>query len=103
MNLEQLEAAFRAIQIDLSITDFKQDEDFIGFELNGTEYLLPKKHMENSTVVEFCEAAQFELNAADLESGNWRAILDIMAVICKPVGEVYEYDEANHNLRNTQI
>jgi len=99
MDIEQLEAAYWAIELDLSIYDFKPSEDFTGFLIGNTEYLLPKQHMIGSTVIEFTEAANFELNFEGVENGNWVAMLDVMAVICRPKGEVYNYTEANHIAR----
>ncbi|MHC4316404.1 MAG: hypothetical protein ACYSW3_28510 [Planctomycetota bacterium] len=103
MNLVQLENAFWTIQIDLSLDNLTFDEEFTGFEIGKKEYLLPKKHMEGSTVVEFAEAAQFQEKQEDLENGQWLAMLDVMVVLCRPKGEVYEYIEQRHNVRKKQF
>jgi hypothetical protein len=99
MLLEELEAAYWAIDIDLNLDNVQIDEDFTGFRIGNTEYLLPQKHMEGSTVLEFTESAQFELNMAEVKNGNWLALLDVMTVICRPQGEVYEYTKQRNEIR----
>jgi len=34
-----------------------------------------------------------------LDNGQWLAMLDVMVVLCRPSGEVYEYNENKHNQR----
>ena len=99
LNLEQLEQAFFAIEHDLNIEQEKEDEDFCGFDIDGKEWLLPKRHMIGSTVAEFSEAAQFEENVNELEGGSWAAMQDVMVVLCRPKNEPYSYDEKRHNIR----
>lgn len=99
MDRGQLFNAYWTIQADLNINALTYDETFTGFELRGKEWLLPKKHMEGATVVEFAEAAQFQDRMQDLDDGQWLAMLDVMVVLCRPSGEVYEYNEKRHNQR----
>ena len=48
--------------------------------------------MKGSTVIEFAEISEFEAQLEDLEEkGNWGAMSKIMAVICRPAGEFYDY------------
>lgn len=99
MDKEQLSAAYWAIDVDLSLDKATVNEDFTGFELGKVEYLLPQKHMIGSTVLEFTESAHFEHQMSDVKNGNWLALLDVMAVICRPKGEVYSYKKDHHEMR----
>lgn len=99
LNLEQLQQAFYAIQLDLDIHNIKEDVEFTGFLIGNKEFLLPRRNMIGSTVAEFAEAAQFQENMQDLENGHWFSMLDVMVVLCKPAGEVYEYEETKHEMR----
>ena len=48
--------------------------------------------MKGSTDIEFAEISEFEAQLEDLEEkGNWGAMSKIMAVICRPAGEFYDY------------
>lgn len=99
LNLEELQQAFYAIQIDLNINDVEEDVEFTGFLIGKKEYLLPKKNMVGSTVAEFAEAAQFQENMQELENGHWKSMLDVMVVLCRPSGEAYEWNEKRHEMR----
>jgi hypothetical protein len=85
--------AFWALQVQMNPDNSEIDENYTGFAIKGAEYLLPKKHMEGSTVEEFADAAQFQENMTHLKGGNWRAMLDVMTVLCRPKGELYNDDE----------
>lgn len=99
MDKEQISAAYWAIEVDLSIENSQVNEDFTGFTIGNKEYLLPQRHMMGSTVIEFTEAAHFEQQVEDVKNGKWLALLDIMAVICRPKGEVYNYEKGHHEMR----
>ena len=99
MNLDQLEQTFWTIEYELNPENAEIKEDWTGFKIDKIEYLPPSKHMEDSTVVEFAESAQFQENMKDVENGNWLAMQDVMVVLCRPVGEVYEYDKIKHEAR----
>lgn len=88
MSVSQLEQAFWTIEVDFANVDYQ--EDFCGFNIEGVEYLLPKRHMIESTLGEFVEAAQFQDALAHIEGGEWKALLDVMCVLCRPVDEVYD-------------
>lgn len=88
LDLETLEFAFWGIEYLFG--SFKPTADFTGFEVGGVEYLLPAEHMKKSTLIEFAEAAQYEENVKDLKAGNHIAILDNMAILCRPKGEQYD-------------
>ena len=99
LSIEQLEAAYWAIEVDLSLENSQINEDFTGFTLGDKEYLLPQRHMVGSTVLEFTESAHFEQQMEDVKNGKWLALLDIMAVLCRPKGEVYNYEKGHHEMR----
>ena len=99
MNLEDLKNTFWTLQLEMNPSNSDIDETFVGFEINGVEYLLPKKHMTESTVLEFSESAQFQSQMKNVEGGDFRAMADVMVVLCKPKGEVYSYNEMKHNRR----
>lgn len=99
VNLEHLEATYWALFYEMNPDNAKIDEDFAGFDINGTLYIPPIKHMTESTVVEFMESAQFQENMKDIEGGNWLSMLDVMVVLCRPKGEPYEYVESKHEAR----
>ncbi len=88
LDLKELELSFWGIEYLFG--SFKPNKDFAGFELNGVEYILPAEHMKQSTLIEFAEAAQYEENVKDLKAGNHIAILDNMAILCRPKGEQYD-------------
>lgn len=99
MNLDQLEGTFWMLQYEMNPANAKANEDFTGFEVEGIEYLLPKKHMTESTVLEFAESAQFQMAMADVNGGNYSAMADVMCVLCRPKDEKYSYSEIKHNRR----
>jgi hypothetical protein len=101
MNRIQLESSFWAIQATLDLENLKPDETFTGFAIKGVEYTLPKKHMEDSTVSEFAETAQFQEHMQEVENGRWLSMLDVLAVLCRkrPEEEPYRYDRNRHELR----
>ena len=99
MNLNELEQTFWTIEYELNPNHAEIDEEWTGFKLNGVEYLPPMKHMEESTVIEFAESAQFQENMKEVEGGNWLAMLDVMVVLCRPKGEIYDYQKGKHERR----
>lgn len=91
LGLKKLELSFWAIE--LLFLKFAPDPTFNGFDLGGVSYSLPSENMTDATFIEFAEAAQFQANVQELKGGNFLAILDIMAVLCRPAGEVYDADK----------
>ena len=89
LDLKKLELAFWGIEFLFG--GFTPNPDFVGFEVDGIEYLLPKEHMAQSTLIEFAECAEYEEKVKEYNSGNHYAMLDLMAILCRPKGE--EYDE----------
>ena len=99
MNLEQLEQTFWTLHFEMNPDNAKIDEKFTGFEIKGVEYLLPIKHMTESTVLEFAESAQFQTAMIGVQNGEYRAMADVMVVLCRPKGEPYKYSKIRHSNR----
>lgn len=105
LNKDELFRLFWSLQSLLDLENAKQDEDFVGFELNKKFFSLPKKHMQGATVSEFSEAAQFQEEMEEVENGRWFGLLDAAVVLCRPrpQEEPYRYDENRHKLRKKQF
>lgn len=95
----ELSPAYWAIELDLMLSKAQINEDFVSFTIGNKEYFLPQRHMMGSTVLEFTESAHFEQQMEDVKNGKWLALLDIMAVLCRPKGEVYNYEKGHHEMR----
>ena len=65
-------------------TTYKQLYDF-----NGKVYTLPEKLMEKSTLIEFTMAAQYDKALNQVKNGQADGLLNVMAVLLKPLGEDY--------------
>jgi hypothetical protein len=65
-------------------TKYKQLYDF-----NGKVYTLPERLMEKSTLLEFTMAAQYDKAMNQVRNGDPEGLLNIMAVLLKPLGEDY--------------
>jgi hypothetical protein len=65
-------------------TKYKQLYDF-----NGKVYTLPERLMEKSTLLEFTMAAQYDKAMNQVKNGDSEGLLNIMAVLLKPLGEDY--------------
>jgi len=65
-------------------TKYKQLYDF-----NGKVYTLPERLMEKSTLLEFTMAAQYDKAMNQVKNGDPAGLLNIMAVLLKPLGEDY--------------
>ncbi len=65
-------------------TKYKQLYDF-----NGKVYTLPERLMEKSTLLEFTMAAQYDKAMNQVKNGDPQGLLNIMAVLLKPLGEDY--------------
>jgi hypothetical protein len=65
-------------------TKYKQLYDF-----NGKVYNLPERLMEKSTLLEFTMAAQYDKAMNQVKNGDPEGLLNIMAVLLKPLGEDY--------------
>lgn len=88
--LETLEAAFWSIQYEMNPDNATINKDYTGFEIGGIEYLCPPKHMAGSTAIEFIAAAQYQHFNAKVQGGQWKAMLDVLVVLCRPKGESYD-------------
>jgi hypothetical protein len=65
-------------------TKYKQLYDF-----NGKVYTLPERLMEKSTLLEFTMAAQYDKAMNQVKNGDPEGLLNIMAVLLKPLNEDY--------------
>jgi hypothetical protein len=65
-------------------TKYKQLYDF-----KGKVYTLPERLMEKSTLLEFTMAAQYDKAMNQVKNGEPEGLLNIMAVLLKPLGEDY--------------
>jgi hypothetical protein len=65
-------------------TKYKQLYDF-----NGKVYTLPERLMEKSTLLEFTMAAQYDKAMNQFKNGDPAGLLNIMAVLLKPLSEDY--------------
>ena len=93
LDKDTLFAAYWALQYQMNPDNAEVNEEYTGFELKGVEYLVPSKHMIGSTVEEFSSAAQYQEDMNHLKAGNWRSMLDVMTVLCRPKGELYNSDK----------
>tara|TARA_R110002126_G_scaffold1580_1_gene9311 strand:+ start:336 stop:1214 length:879 start_codon:yes stop_codon:yes gene_type:complete len=65
-------------------TTYKQLYDF-----NGKVYTLSDKLMEKSTLLEFTMAAQYDKGIKQIAGGEAEGLLNVMAVLLKPLNEEY--------------
>lgn len=68
--------------------------------VGGEVYELPERFMQNSTLIEFAEAAQFQENAEKLNNGQAEALIDVISVILRKPGEMYS-EQVYHRNRKT--
>lgn len=59
------------------------------YDFNGKVYTLPEKLMEKSTLLEFTMAAQYDKAVKELSNMEAIGLLNVMAVLLKPLGEEY--------------
>jgi hypothetical protein len=59
------------------------------YDFNGKVYTLPERLMEKSTLLEFTMAAQYDKAMNQVMNGDPEGLLNIMAVLLKPLGEDY--------------
>ena len=52
-------------------------------------WYLPERFMQDSTVIEFAEAAQFQANLAKVLGGDWLSMAKVMCVLVRKKGEQY--------------
>jgi hypothetical protein len=58
-------------------------------EKDGELWYLPERFMQDSTVIEFAEAAQFQANLAKVLGGDWISMAKVMCVLVRKKGELY--------------
>jgi hypothetical protein len=98
MQVKVLEFLFAKISVATTPRDsYEYKQAYI---VDGEAYELPAKHMANSTLIEFAEAAQFQANAERLKNGHLTSLIDVCAVLLRKPGEAYS-DEAYQRNRVT--
>jgi hypothetical protein len=65
--------------------------------VDGNAYELPEKHMTNATVIEFAEAAQFQVSNERLQNGHILSLIDVCSVLLRRPGEAYSDEVYNRN------
>lgn len=70
------------------------------YTFNEKVYELPEKLMKKSTLIEFAEAAQFDKARLRYEQGSNEALLHVVAVLLKPVGEPYSEELFEQNCKD---
>lgn len=77
-------------------------ENITDFEHNGVRYFLPEgreimgneKPMANTSALEFAEVADLEIVAKEMQGGKYEVAANIVAILCRPLGEAYDEAEA---------
>lgn len=90
-------AGWVALQYQYNPNTFEVDEDFKKFKFKRTTYVLPDKHLRGTTIGEYADAANFQTLAEQLKNGRWTSIADVMAVICRPEGQAYNFEKHHAN------
>jgi len=67
------------------------------YNFNDKVYFLPEKLMSKATLIEFAEAAQFDKARLRYEQGSNEALLHVIAVLLKPVGQEYSEEMFEQN------
>lgn len=97
MNVGQLEALYHIILKALAPpADYEYQKTF---EWKGETWVIPDRLMENASVIEFAEAAQFQAVMAEAKNGHFRALVDVCAVILRKEGETYTDNIYKRNRR----
>ena len=97
MNVGQLESLYHIILKALAPpADYEYSKTF---KWNGETWIIPDRLMENSSVIEFAEAAQFQAVMAEAKNGHFRALVDVCAVILRKEGETYTDNIYKRNRR----
>ena len=58
-------------------------------EVGGELWYLPERFMQDSTVIEFAEAAQFQANLSKVLGGDWLSMAKVMCVLVRKKDEQY--------------
>lgn len=97
MNVGQLEALYHLILKALAPpTDYEYSKTF---QWKGETWVIPDRLMENASVIEFAEAAQFQAVMAEAKNGHFRSLVDVCAVILRKDGEKYTENIYKRNRR----
>ena len=97
MNVGQLESLYHIILKALAPpADYEYSKTF---KWNGETWIIPDRLMENSSVIEFAEAAQFQAAMSEVKEGHFRALIDVCAVLLRKRGEQYTDNIYKRNKR----
>lgn len=101
MQVKDLEGLYYTIIGALDIDKFEYD--YVDrFEFDGDVYYLPERFMENGTVIEFMESAQFQAKMKEVSNGNVKSMIEVCAVLLKKKGEQYSSIVYNRNRQKFQ-
>ena len=96
MELGTLE--FLASKVNAVLSSIPKDEQKSVYRIAGETYQLPDSLMKKSTLIEFAEAAQFEQDLQSVRNGSATAILNVAAVLLRPVGVAYSEEQYQRNV-----
>lgn len=86
----KLEHVFRLyLMLESGLSKFSYNEKFTNFKHENQVFYLPKKHMQDATVIEFIDAAQFQKQVEGLNAGQWECLPRVMCILCKKKKEKY--------------
>jgi len=97
MNVKQLEAMYEVIIGALAPPPVSSYVYQKAFEWNGKKWEIPDRLMENASVIEFAESAQYQAAMADIKGGNMRSLIDVCAVLLRQPGEKYNENVYKRN------
>ena len=89
MNVQQLEALYNLIVRAMAPPPYAEYEYQQEIQFKGETWVIPDRLMENASVIEFAEAAQFQAVMQEVEAGQFRALIDVCAVLLRKPGEKY--------------
>lgn len=96
MELGTLE--FLASKVNAVFAQPPPDEQKSTYHIAGEVYSLPGDLMKKSTLIEFAEAAQFEQDLQSVRNGNATAMLNVTAVLLRPLGVAYSEEQYQRNM-----
>lgn len=99
MNVKTLEALYNTVLRALAPPPSDQYEYRKEVEFNGELWIIPDRLMENASVIEFAEAAQFQAAMSEVKEGHFRALIDVCAVLLRKRGEQYTDNIYKRNKR----
>jgi hypothetical protein len=99
INVQQLEGLYYQILRALTPPPADQYEYQKEFDFLGNVWVIPDRLMAHASVIEFAEAAQFQASMKEVENGQFRALIDVCAVLLRKKGEAYSDNIYKRNKR----